>query len=126
MYHRIEFIGRLGRDPESRFTPGGTQVTNFSVAVNKYRKDAEGNRDDQTIWIRVTAWGNLAEVCNQYLAKGKLVFVSGELNPDDRGNPVVFQRKDETFGSSYEVTAREVKFLSPRNEAEEPEDDPPF
>lgn len=119
MYHRIECIGCLGRDPEMRYTPGGTAVTNFSVATNQYRKNSEGEREDQVIWIRVTAWGNLAEICNEYLRKGHRAFISGELIPDENGNPKVWQRRDETWAASYEMTAREVKFLSTREEREQ-------
>jgi len=125
VYHRIEFIGRLGNDPESRFTPSGTQVTNFSVAVNMYRKNADGERDDETIWFRVAAWGKLAEICNQYLSKGRLVFVAGEIRPGENGSPRVYQRNDETFGASYEINARDVKFLSQKGEVEESSEEEP-
>ena len=126
MFHRIECIGRLGRQPEMRYTASGTPVTNFSIACNRYRKDAEGNRDDETIWIRVTTWGNLAETCNEYLDRGRLVFVAGELTPDDNGSPRVWQKQDGSFAASYEMTAREVKFLSPKAEREESEEESPF
>lgn len=68
-------IGNVGRDPEMRYTPQGSAVTTFSVAVNRtlFSRDGEAPRDE-TEWFRVTAWGKLAETCNQYLAKGQQVY----------------------------------------------------
>ncbi len=107
MYQRIIIIGNLGRDPEQRFTPDGTPVTSFSVATSR-----RYGEKDETTWFRVTVWGKQAESCNQYLHKGSKVLVEGRLRPDESGNPTVFQRKDGSWGSSYEVTADAVKFLS--------------
>ena len=72
----------------------------------------------ETIWFRVTAWGKTAEICNQYLRKGMRVFIEGRLRPDTNGSPRVFQRADGTTGSSYEVVASTVKFISPKPEGE--------
>ena len=73
--NRCEFIGRLGRDPETRYTPSGDAVTNFSIAVGWKSKDKEGAE-----WVNIVAFGKLAEICGEYLAKGKQVFVSGRIN----------------------------------------------
>lgn len=117
---KIIIIGNLGRDPELRFLPDGTPVTTFSVATSR-----KAGEKDETTWFRVTVWGKQAESCNQYLHKGSKVLVEGRLRPDESGNPTVFQRKDGTWGASYEVTADAVKFLS--GKADEPADeDVPF
>lgn len=72
--NRCEFIGRLGRDPETRHSPDGTAVCNFSIACGWKTKDKEG-----TEWVRIVAFGKLAEICGQYLNKGKQIFVSGRM-----------------------------------------------
>ncbi|MFQ6001411.1 MAG: single-stranded DNA-binding protein [Anaerolineae bacterium] len=134
MYQRIVIVGRLGADPEMRYTPSGDPVTTFRVATNRRYTDREGNSRDETTWFRVTAWRRLAETCNQYLAKGRLVLVDGRLNPDQSGNPRVWTGKDGVARASYELTATTVKFLSPRGEPvaefgpgeELPEDEIPF
>lgn len=77
--NKVLIIGNLGRDPEMRYTPSGQAVTNFSVATNRTWTDGEGQRRDETEWFNVVAWGRLAEITNQYLAKGRRVFVEGRL-----------------------------------------------
>ena len=72
-------IGRLGQDPEIKYTTSGTAVTNFSVATNHSQKDQDGNFTDKTEWHRVVAYGRTAEVAGQYLVKGKLVFIEGRI-----------------------------------------------
>ncbi len=109
MYQQIIIVGNLGRDPEMRFTPDGTPVTNMNVAVNRKWTDSNGEQHKRTTWFRVTAWRRLAETCNQYLAKGRLVMVVGE-----RQEPKVWQGQDNEWRASLNVTARLVKFLSSR------------
>ena len=111
MYQKIILVGNLGRDPEMRYTPDGNPVTSFSIATSRRYGDK-----DETTWFRVTVWGKQAESTNQYLHKGSKVLIEGRLRPDASGNPTVFQREDGTYGSSYEVTAEVVRFLSPRSE----------
>jgi single-strand DNA-binding protein len=77
--NRIQIIGNLGRDPEMRYTPSGTPVTEFSVAVNRRRRDAEGQWTDETEWFRVVCWNRLAEISDQMLRKGARVYVEGRL-----------------------------------------------
>ena len=129
MYHKIIIVGNLGRDPEMRYTPDGTAVTNFSVATSRKWNNADGSQGEETIWIRVTAWRQLAEVCNQYLSKGRPVLIEGRLNPDrETGGPRVYTRNDGTPGASYEVRALTVKFLPSRGEGGDPSasyDEPP-
>ena len=106
MYQKLIFIGNLGSNPEMRFTPSGDPVTQFSVATSRRYGDKE-----ETTWFRVNVWGKQAESCSQYLHKGSKVLVEGRLKPDANGNPTVFQRKDGTWGASYDVTADTVRFL---------------
>ena len=77
--NRIELIGFMGAMPEMRYTPNGAPVTNFSMATNRIWKGQDGESQKQTDWHRVTAWGRLAEVVNQYMGKGKRVRVIGRL-----------------------------------------------
>lgn len=111
MYQKLTIIGNLGGDPEMRFTPTGTPVTNFSVATNRKWTNSDGSQGEEVSWFRVTAWGRMAEVCNEYLSKGRLVLIDGRLKPDEGGSPRVYQRKDGDYAASFEVTAETVKFL---------------
>jgi len=117
MYHTIVIVGNVGRDPEMRYTPSGSAVTSFSVAVS----DGFGERK-KTIWFRVSAWEKLAETCNNYLKKGSKVLIEGRLNATDTGNPRTYNRQDGTTAASFEVTANVVRFLSSRTESDESED----
>ncbi|MGA9399051.1 MAG: single-stranded DNA-binding protein [Anaerolineaceae bacterium] len=80
--NRIQLIGRLGKDPETRTTPGGKQVCIFSVAVGHHWKDKKGEAKSVTDWFNIEAWGKLGEICQQYLHKGQLVFVEGRMKTD--------------------------------------------
>ena len=120
MYHTLIIVGNLGRDPEMRYTPSGQAVTSFSVATTSQYKSKDGEQVKETIWWRVSVWGNQAEACNQYLKKGSKVLVEGRVTPDkETGSPRVYQTKDGKSASSYEVTASTVRFLSSRNEGGE-------
>jgi len=116
MYQKTIIIGRLTRDPEMRYMPDGTAITNLNVAVGDRKKDASGNYTDHTTWFRVSVWGKQGENANQYLSKGKLVYIEGTLKSDAGGNPPTFAKKDGSTGASFELTAREVKYLSPAGE----------
>ena len=80
--NRVQLIGRLGKDPESRFTPTGKKVVHFSLAVSNRWKSAEGEAKESTEWVNIEAWGRLGEICAQYLHKGSLVFLEGRLKTD--------------------------------------------
>jgi single-strand DNA-binding protein len=80
--NRVQLIGRLGKDPESRATPTGKKVAHFSLAVSQRWKSGEGESKENTEWVNVEAWGRLGEVCQQYLHKGSLVFLEGRLKTD--------------------------------------------
>jgi len=80
--NRVQLIGRLGKDPESKYTPTGRKVTHFSVAISNRWKSKDGESKEYTEWVNIEAWGRLGEVCNEYLKKGSLVFVEGRLKTD--------------------------------------------
>ncbi|HLC34947.1 MAG TPA: single-stranded DNA-binding protein [Anaerolineales bacterium] len=80
--NRIQLIGRLGRDPESRTTTGNRSVATFSLAVDRRWKTDGGESKEATDWFTVDAWGRLGEICQKYLAKGRLIFVDGRVQTD--------------------------------------------
>ena len=104
--NKITIIGHLGRDPEMRYTPQGTPVTDFSVATSRRFTDSMGERREETDWFRVSAWRQLAELCNQYLQKGSLVYVEGRLHTR------TYEGNDGVMRFSNEVTANDVRFLN--------------
>ena len=103
--NRVELLGRVGTEPEMRYTPGGTAVTNLRLATDRYRRDAE----DETDWHNVVIWGKTAEAVNEYVAKGERIYLWGRLAysswEGDDG-----QRRHRT-----EVHAQEVVFLDSTN-----------
>lgn len=118
MYHKITLIGNLGRDPEMRYTPSGQAVTNFSMATTEKWTGQDGNLQERTLWWRVSCFGKMAETTNTYLKKGSKVYIEGRVTGDPKtGGPRIFTRQDGTTGTSFEVTASTVKFLSSRGEA---------
>ncbi len=121
MFHTIIIAGHLGRDPEMRYLPNGTPVTNFSVASTRRWPTQDGSIQEETIWFRVSAFGKLAETCAQYLAKGRPVLVEGRLRPDETGGPRLWTGQDGTVRASFEVVANTVRFLGRREEAPGPE-----
>jgi len=110
--NQILLIGRAGNDPEMRYTPSGTPVTNFSLAVNNNRRDQNGEWTEETEWFRVTAWERQAESVNQYLAKGRRVFVDGRLSTRQ------YTSSSGEARTSLEVRAFKIVFLdSPSGES---------
>ena len=101
MYQQCMIIGNLGRDPEMRYTPDGTPVTSFSVAVSRRAKGGE----EKTTWFRVTCWNKLAETTNQYLKKGRQVMCVGEVDVSS------YTTQSGEARASLELTARDVRFL---------------
>lgn len=111
MYQYTVIVGNVGRDPELRYTQSGAAVCDFSVAVNRRWTDKNTNElREKTTWFRVSAWNRLAETCNQYVHKGMRILVTGEVDAsawvDSEGNP----------RATLEIMARDVKFLSRRDE----------
>lgn len=108
---RLSQIGHLGNDPDMRYLASGTPVVNFSVASTRKWTNKEGVPGEETTWIRWSAFGRLAEIVNEYLSKGRQVYVEGRLRPDENGGPRVFDRRNGEKGASYEATASNVQFL---------------
>jgi single-strand DNA-binding protein len=101
-------IGHLGREPEMRYTPSGRPVTSFSVATTRNWNSPDGERREETEWFNVVAWGNLAEICKQYLSKGQQVYVEGRLQT---------RRWEDQEGKKHystEVVANEMIMLGER------------
>jgi single-strand DNA-binding protein len=109
-FNKITIVGYLGRDPELRYTPQGTAVCNFSVASTEKRKDRAGELQDVTTWFRISVWGRQAELANQYLTKGRQVYVEGRLRQEE------YTDRDGNRRSALEVTASDLQFLGPRGE----------
>ena len=103
--NKMTIIGNLGNEPEMRFTPGGRPVTSFSVATNWRYTTQEGERKEETEWFTIVAWGRLAEQCNQFLSKGRLVYVEGRLRMR------TWEGQDGQKRTRNEIVATMVKFL---------------
>lgn len=84
--NRVQLIGNLGKDPESKYTPTGKKVAHFRLAVNNRWKSGEGETKEYTEWINIEAWGRLGEICQQYLKKGSLVYIEGRLKTETYAN----------------------------------------
>ena len=110
--NRVQLIGRLGKDPESKFTPTGRRVSDFPIAISNRWKSQAGETKESTEWVNVEAWERLAETCTEYLKKGSLVYVEGRLKTDR------YEEKGETRYFT-KVVAQTVQFLS-EHRAEEP------
>ena len=106
MYQLLTIIGRLGADPELRYTPAGVPVCSFDVATDKTWNNDQGQKQTETTWHRVTVWRKQAETCAQYLSKGKMVLVTGSVKANGYTN------RNGQIAASLEVTADQVKFLS--------------
>jgi single-strand DNA-binding protein len=105
MVNKVILIGRLGADPEVRYTQEGMMVTNLRVATNEYRKDKSGERVDRTEWHRVVAFGKLAEICGNYLSKGRLVYIEGSLRTRQ------WEDKEGNKRSTTEIMANNMQML---------------
>jgi single-strand DNA-binding protein len=122
---KVILVGNLGSDPEMRYTPNGKAVTSFSIATNRRYTTSGGESKEETDWFRVSVWGKQAEQCNQFLSKGKQVYVEGRLHARS------WEGQDGQTRTSLEVTAERVLFLGkrgsvalPEGEEIEPEDLP--
>ncbi len=110
--NKIIVIGNVGRDPEMRYTPSGQGVTSFSVASNRRYRTADGEQREETMWFNVNAWGRMAEICNQYLTKGRQVYVEGRLTTR------IFQGNDGQARIANDISLTEMQMLgSPRDAA---------
>jgi single-strand DNA-binding protein len=111
MVNRVTLVGRLGKDPETRYTSGGQAVCNFSVATDETYKDRAGERQKRTEWHRIVMWGKLAEIAQQYLKKGALVYLEGRIQSRQWED-----KRDGQKKTSYEIVADTMKMLGGRGE----------
>ncbi len=108
--NKVILVGRLGRDPETRFTSGGQAVANFSLATDESYKDRNGERQKRTEWHKIVVWGKQAEIAQQYLKKGSLVFIEGRIQSRD------WQDKEGQKRTSFEIVATNFRMLGGRSE----------
>ena len=109
--NKVMIIGHLGRDPEMRYTPSGRPVTTFSVATTRNWNTADGEHRSETEWFNVVTWGNLAEICKQYLVKGKQVYIEGRLQTRH------WDDKEGVKHVTVEIVAAEMIMMSERRDA---------
>jgi len=116
--NKVILVGNLGADPELRYTPSGTAVAKFRIATSEVFTDRQGQRQERTEWHRITAWGKLAEICGQYLTKGRLVYIEGRIRSDT-------WEQEGVKRYSYEIVADTMRMLGP-GAGREREPEPPF
>ena len=106
--NKVILVGRLGRDPETRYTGGGSAVANFSVATDETYKDKNGERQKRTEWHKIVVWGKQAEIAQQYLKKGSLIFIEGRIQSRE------WQDKEGQKRTSFEIVASNFRMLGGR------------
>jgi single-strand DNA-binding protein len=111
MINKAILVGRLGADPEVRYTPDGLMVTNFNLATDETRKDKSGERIQKTEWHRIVTFGKLAEICGNYLSKGKLIYLEGRIQTRS------WEDKDGNKRSTTEIVASDMKMLDSKGQA---------
>jgi single-strand DNA-binding protein len=111
--NKLILIGNVGRDPEMRYSPSGQPITSFSVASNYRYKTTSGEQREETEWFNCSAFGKLAETCNQYLSKGQQVYIEGRLKTR------TYQRQGGETGFSLDVRVNDIQFLGGRSQAPE-------
>jgi len=118
MLNQVQVIGRLGKDPETRYSASGDAVCSFSVAASESYKDKSGQKQEKTEWFRCVTYKQLAEICGQYLTKGQLVYISGSLQTRQ------YKDKQGVDKSITEVKVRDMKMLG-RNDSQPAEEPKP-
>jgi single-strand DNA-binding protein len=108
--NKVILVGRLGRDPETRYTGGGQAVANFSVATDESYKDKNGERQKRTEWHKIVVWGKQAEIAQQYLKKGSLIFIEGRIQSRE------WQDKEGQKRTSFEIVANNFRMLGGRSD----------
>ncbi len=109
--NKIMLIGNLGKDPEMNYTPNGTAITKFTLAVKRVGKTPTGERQDETDWFNVIAWRQLAEICNTYLKKGQKVYIEGRLTQRK------YTDKNNIERWMVEVIANDMEMLTPKGQS---------
>ncbi len=110
--NKVILIGNLGRDPELRYTANGQPVANFSIATTESWNSKAGERESRTEWHRIVAWGKLAEICGEYLAKGKQVYIEGKLQTRE------WEDREGNKRQTTEIVARELQMLGRRGDTD--------
>lgn len=108
-FNQVTIAGRMGRDPEMRFLPNGTAVVNLSLAVSRVYTDKEGQRQEETDWIRCEAWARTAEIINEYTKKGSTILVNGSLKTDSWEDPQSGEKRSKTY-----VRIQNMQLLDPK------------
>ena len=108
--NKVILVGRLGRDPETRFTSSGQAVANFSIATDESYKDRNGERQKRTEWHKIVVWGKQAEIAQQYLKKGSLIFIEGRIQSRE------WQDKEGQKRTSFEIVATNFRMLGGRGD----------
>jgi single-strand DNA-binding protein len=110
MVNKAILIGRLGKDPEVRYTPDGAMVTNFNLATDEQWKDKNGEKVQKTEWHKIVTFGKLAEICGNYLVKGKLVFIEGRIQTRS------WEDKDGVKRFTTEIVAGNMQMLDSKGQ----------
>ncbi|MGA3326289.1 MAG: single-stranded DNA-binding protein [Terriglobia bacterium] len=110
--NRVILIGRLGRDPELKYTPSGAPVAKFSLATDESFKDKTGEKQEHTEWHNIVAWNKLAEICGEYLTKGKLIYIEGSIRSRQ------WQDQSGNKRTSYEIIANRMQMLGSKADSE--------
>ncbi len=110
--NKVILVGRLGRDPELKYTPSGAPVAKFSLATDEVFKDRAGEQQKRTEWHTIVAWNKLAEICGEYLTKGKQVYIEGSIRSRQ------WEDKSGNKRMSYEIVARDMKMLGSKADSE--------
>jgi len=112
MVNKVILIGNLGKDPEVKFTPSGTAIANFSIATTK-RWTKDGQKNEKTEWHKIVAWRRLAEICGEYLKKGSMVYIEGELQTRS------WDDKEGNKRYTTEIVANQIQMLGGRSDRSE-------
>ena len=123
--HFLSITGYLGKEVTMRYTPNGTAVSNFTMATTRKWTNSDGEKQEETVWFQVSAWGRQAETVNEYLGKGDLVQVHGRLKPNEYGSPRIWTTKDGDPRANFEVTAERVDFLKTNGSGEPTDEEVP-
>ncbi len=116
--NKVILVGHLGRDPELRYTQNGQAVANFSLATSESYAKRDGEREERTEWHRIVAWGRLAEICAEYLSKGRQVYIEGRIQTRE------WEDREGEKRRTTEIVAREMQMLGRRGETSETSEEP--
>jgi single-strand DNA-binding protein len=109
--NKVILVGRLGKDPELKYTPSGAPVAKFSLATDESFKDKTGEKQEHTEWHNIVAWNKLAEICGEYLTKGKLIYIEGSIRSRQ------WQDQSGNKRTSYEIIANQMQMLGSKSDS---------